>query len=121
MQNLIDPLIRIYKALYLFAYDITGDYGLALILLSFFTFVVLYPFNKKAQEIQNREHKIQSILSSQIDDIKKQYSGREQYEQLQWLYRRYGYHPLFAIRSALGLIFQIPFLTAALARESINI
>ena len=113
MQNLIDPLIRIYKALYLFAYDITGDYGLALILLSFFTFVVLYPFNKKAQEIQNREHKIQSILSSQIDDIKKQYSGREQYEQLQWLYRRYGYHPLYAIRSALGLIFQIPFLTAA--------
>ena len=113
MQNIFDPLIKIYKALYLFAYDITGNYGLALILLSFFTFVVLYPFNKKAQEIQNKEHKIQFVLSPQIDEIKKQYSGREQYEQLQWLYRRYGYHPLFAIRSALGLIFQIPFLTAA--------
>ena len=75
MQNIFDPLIKVYKALYLFAYDITGNFGLALVLLSFFTFVVLYPFNKKAQEIQNKEHKIQSILSPQIDDIKKQYSG----------------------------------------------
>ena len=31
-------LINIYKALYLFAYDITGDYGVSLILLSFITF-----------------------------------------------------------------------------------
>ena len=113
MQNIFDPLIKIYKALYLFAYDITGSHGLALILLSIFTFVVLYPFNKKAQEIQIKEHKIQSILSPQIGEIKKQYSGREQYEQLQWLYHRYGYHPLYAIRSALGLILQIPFLSAA--------
>lgn len=113
MYNLFIPLIKIYKALYLFAFDITGNYGVALVLLSFFTFVVLYPFNKKAQQIQNKEHKIQSILAPQIAEIKNQYSGREQYEQLQWLYRRYGYHPLYAVRSALGFVLQIPFLTAA--------
>ena len=113
MLNLLSPLIKIYKALYLFAYDITGNYGYALILLSLITFIVLYPFNKKAQQLQNKEHKIQSVLMPQIEKIKKQFRGREQYEQLQWLYQRYGYHPLYAIRSALGLIFQIPFLTAA--------
>ena len=113
MQNLFSPLIEIYKALYLFAYNITGNYGLALILLSLFTFVVLYPFNKKAQQIQNKEHKIQAVLAPQIAALKKQYSGQEQYEQLQWLYQRYGYHPLYAIRSALGFVLQIPFLTAA--------
>ena len=113
MQSLFEPLIKIYKALYLFAYDMTGNYGISLVLLSLFTFVVLYPFNKKAQQMQNKEHKIQAILAPQIDEIKKQYTGREQYEQLQWLYKRYGYHPLYAIRSALGFIFQIPFLTAA--------
>ena len=113
MYNLFIPLIKIYKALYLFAFDITGNYGVALVLLSFFTFVVLYPFNKRAQQIQNKEHKIQSILAPQISEIKKQYSGREQYEQLQWLYRRYAYHPLYAVRSALGFVLQIPFLTAA--------
>ena len=48
MQNIFDPLIKVYKTLYLFAYDITGNFGLALVLLSFFTFVVLYPFNKKS-------------------------------------------------------------------------
>ena len=113
MQKLFNPLITIYKNLYLFAYDITGNYGISLILLSFFTFVVLYPFNKKAQIIQKKEHKIQAVLAPQIEEIKRQYNGREQYENLQWLYRRYGYHPLYAIRSALGLILQIPFLTSA--------
>lgn len=113
MNNLFSPLITIYKALYLFAYDITGNYGISLVLLSLFTFIVLYPFTKKAQHIQNKEHRIQSVLGPQIESIKKHYSGREQYEQLQWLYRRYSYHPLYAIRSALGFIFQIPFLTTA--------
>ena len=113
MHNLFNPLIKIYKALFLFAYDITGNYGLALILLSFFTFVVLYPFNKKAQHIQSKEHKIQAMLAPQIAAIKRQFSGREQYENLHWLYQRYGYHPLYAIRSALGFVLQIPFLTAA--------
>ncbi len=113
MYSLFEPLIKIYKLLYLFAYDMTGNYGVALVLLSLFTFVVLYPFNKKAQQLQNKEHKIQAVLAPQVAVIKKQYNGREQYEQLQWLYQRYGYHPLYAIRSALGFIFQIPFLTAA--------
>ena len=113
MQSLFSPLIKIYKAFYLLAYDITGNYGISLILLSFFTFVVLYPFNKKAQQIQNKEHKIQAVLAPQIEELKKRYKGQEQYENLQWLYHRYGYHPVYAIRSALGFIFQIPFLTAA--------
>lgn len=113
MQSLFSPLIKIYKALYLLAYDITGNYGLALILLSFFTFVVLYPFNKKAQQIQNKEHKIQAILAPQIEELKILYKGQEQYEKLQRLYHRYGYHPVYAVRSAIGFIFQIPFLTAA--------
>ena len=113
MQSIFSPLIKIYKALYLLAYDITGNYGISLILLSFFTFVVLYPFNKKAQQIQNKEHKIQAVLAPQIEELKKRYKGQEQYENLQWLYHRYGYHPVYAIRSALGFIFQIPFLTAA--------
>ena len=113
MQSIFSPLIKIYKALYLLAYDITGNYGISLILLSFFTFVVLYPFNKKAQQVQNKEHKIQAVLAPQIEELKKRYKGQEQYENLQWLYHRYGYHPVYAIRSALGFIFQIPFLTAA--------
>lgn len=113
MENLFSPFIIVYEALYLFAYNITGNYGLSLVLLSFYTFIVLYPFSKKAQQIQNKERKIQAILAPQIKAIKKQYSGREQYENLQWLYRRYGYHPLYGIRLALGLICQIPFLTAA--------
>lgn len=113
MNTIFAPLVKIYKSLYLFAYDITDSYGFALILLSIATFIVLYPLNKKVQQIQSKEHMIQSVLAPQIEVIKKRYSGHKQYENIQWLYQRYGYHPLYAIRSALGFIFQIPFLTAA--------
>ena len=113
MLTLFTPIIKIYKDIYLFVYEVTGNYGYALLLLSVFTFIVLYPFNKKAQYLQNKENKIQATLAPQIAAIKKQYNGREQFNQIQWLYRRYGYHPLYAIRSAVGVIFQIPFLTAA--------
>ena len=112
-MHFLDTFIKIYEALYLFLYRIAGDYGIGLVILSLFTFFVLYPFNKKAQQIQRKEHRIQAVLSPQIASIKKNYSGREQYEQLQWLYQRYGYHPFYAIRSALGFVLQIPFLTAA--------
>ena len=112
-MHFLDTFIKIYEALYLFLYRIVDDYGIGLVILSLFTFLFLYPFNKKAQQIQRKEHRIQAVLSPQIASIKKNYSGREQYEQLQWLYRRYGYHPFYAIRSALGFVLQIPFLTAA--------
>ena len=113
MQNLFYPLEQIYKFLYLATYDITGNYGIALILLSLFIYIVLFPFNQKAQQIQNEERDVQSIIAPQIAEIKKQFHGKEQYEKIQRLYHRYAYHPIYAIRSAAGIVFQIPFFVAA--------
>lgn len=113
MQNLFYPLEQIYKFLYLATYDITGNYGIALILLSLFIYIVLFPFNQKAQQIQNEEREVQSIIAPQIAEIKKQSHGKEQYEKIQRLYHRYAYHPIYAIRSAAGIVFQIPFFVAA--------
>ena len=113
MQNLFYPLEQIYKFLYLEAYNITGNYGIALILLSLLIYIILFPLNQKAQQIQNLEREVQSIIAPQITEIKKQYHGKEQYKKIQRLYHRYAYHPIYAIRSAAGIVLQIPFFVAA--------
>ena len=79
MLKLVSPFIIIYKALYLFIVSLTGNYGISLVLLSFITFLILLPFNKKAQQLQRKERKLQAILEPQIKAIKLNYSGQEQY------------------------------------------
>lgn len=113
MSSLMNFLVSTYKILYLGIFDITSDYGLSLVLLSLFLYSALFPLNKKAQQIQNKEREIQAVIMPQITKIKETYSGQEQYEKIQRLYYRYSYHPIYAIRSAIGFVLQIPFLMAA--------
>lgn len=113
MPDFFAPIIMVYKVLYLFAYDITSNYGSALVLLSLFIFIVLFPFNSKMRQIQNEEREVQSVLLPQLEIIKKQYHGKEQYEKIKRLYHRYSYHPIYALRSTAGIILQIPFFIAA--------
>ena len=113
MLKIFSLFIKIYEELYLLFCNMTGDYGFSLILLSLFTFLILLPFNRKAQQIQHKERKIQEILSPQIEDIKHTYAGQEQYEKLRRLYHRYAYHPFYAVRSVVSILFQLPFLATA--------
>ena len=89
-----------------------GSYGIAIIALSFLSFVLLYPFTRKAYQIQQEELYLQKILQEQIKDIKANYSGAEQFDKIQRLYDRYSYHPIMAVRSVFGLLIQLPFLLA---------
>ena len=110
---LIYPLETFYRFVYLLLADWLGNHGTAVIALSLFNFLILYPFTKKAQEIQQEESHLQGILQKQIRDIKDSFSGAEQFEKIQRLYDRYSYHPIMAVRSILGLLIQLPFLLAA--------
>ena len=113
MFGLVSPFINIYKSIYLFILDITGNYAASLVVLSFVTFLFLLPFNRKARQLQLKERRIQKIIAPQIKAIKKKYSGQEQYEKLKRLYHRYAYHPVYAVRSVIGVLLQLPFLATA--------
>lgn len=89
-----------------------GGYGIAIIALSFLSFVLLYPFTRKAYQKQQEELHLQKILQEQIKNIKANYSGAEQFDKIQRLYDRYSYHPIMAVRSVFGLLIQLPFLLA---------
>lgn len=109
----IYPLECIYKVLYLFFAEALDHYGLALIVLSLMTSFIIHPFMKWATKLQKEEKHLQDVMKPQLDIIKEDSKGAEQYERIQRMYKRYGYHPVMAIRSAIGVALQIPFLMAA--------
>ena len=112
-QYTIYPIECIYKVLYLFFAETLDHYGLALIVLSLLTSFIIHPFMKWAAKLQKEEKHLQEIMKPQIDAIKSESTGAEQYQRIQRLYKRYGYHPVMAMRSAVGVMLQIPFLMAA--------
>lgn len=116
-MNLYDytifPIECVYKAVYLFLYNYVHDYGIALLCLSLFTYCITHPLQNWASRLQQDEKDLQNVLSVQIDRIKLQFKGVERHNAIKRLYRRYGYHPIMAVRSAIGVGLQIPFLMAA--------
>lgn len=113
-QLIMYPIECVYKVLYLTLSELlSNNYGLALVFLSIVTCVLMRPLMSYAEKFQADEKNIQSILAPQLATIKENFSGAEQHKKIQRLYKRYAYHPTMAIRSAAGIIVQLPFLTAA--------
>ncbi len=107
------PIEIIYRAIYLGSVELTGNYGLSILVLSAVSAVAFIPLGRLAVGMQAGEKKIQQIMAPQIARIRSQSHGAERQRRIANLYRRYGYHPLMAIRSAFGVALQIPFLTGA--------
>ena len=112
-QFTIYPIECVYKVLYLALSEALDSYGLALVFLSVVTHTLIRPLTDGAERFQADEKNIQSVLAPQLAEIKENFSGAEQHKKIQRLYKRYAYHPVLAIRSAAGIILQLPFLMAA--------
>ena len=112
-QFTIYPIECVYKVLYLALSEALDSYGLALVFLSVVTHILMRPLMSWAEKFQADEKNIQSVLAPQLAEIKENFSGAEQHKKIQRLYKRYAYHPVLAIRSAAGIILQLPFLMAA--------
>ena len=109
----IEPLIIILRSIYLYINYFAGNLGISLMILSVVMNILLRPFTLWASRIQDKERRIQNILSPQIAEIKQNFHGVEQHEELSALYKRYSYNPIYAIRSGLDLFVQLLPLMAA--------
>lgn len=107
------PLELIFKYVYMLCITVTGSYGLGLVALSLCCAVAYVPLNRMAVETQNRERHLQDVLKPQIDRINTTSSGAERQARIARLYKRYSYHPIMAVRSAVSVFLQFPFLFAA--------
>ena len=110
---LIYPIAQIIEFIFVFSENLFKTTGFSIISVSIVTNIICIPLYFYAERLQNNERKIQKIMTPQISKIKSVFKGDEQYMILSAYYRQNKYHPIFALRSVFGVLFQIPFFIAA--------
>ncbi|MCK4889017.1 MAG: YidC/Oxa1 family membrane protein insertase, partial [Candidatus Aminicenantes bacterium] len=113
MNKILYPFILIIENLYDFLYTSINNFGTSLILLSIITSILMFFLKSLLKKFPERERQIQAILQPQIDKINKETTGVEKHQRISNLYKRYGYHPVLALRAAIPIFIQLPFLFAA--------
>ncbi|MGL4981457.1 MAG: YidC/Oxa1 family membrane protein insertase [Treponemataceae bacterium] len=110
----IYPLELIYHFIYSLCYTITGNYGVGLIVLSCLAAIGYLPLGRLAVKAQHKEKQLSALLKPKLDKIKtEETDGSKRQLRTSNLYKKYRYHPFLAIRSAFGVILQLPFLLGA--------
>ena len=93
-------------------FNLTGSYGVSLILTSLSINTVMIPVFWYAEKLQQRERDIQAAMRPKIQEYKSVFKGYELHLYVQNLHKQHGYHPVYALRSLLGLFIQLPFFVA---------
>lgn len=96
------------------AYAVTGDFGIAIMLLSATVRLLTAPISRLASGSQKRTRRVQAEMAPALAAIRAESKGRERFERTDEVYRRHGYHPIHSAASTLPLFLQIPFLLSAL-------
>lgn len=112
-QFILSPLILILEAVYAIAFHFLHNYGAAIIPLSLVVNFLLLPFYNRADAIQAEEKDREKQMDPFITHIKKTFKGDERYMMLQTFYRENNYKPIYALRSSIALILEVPFFIAA--------
>ena len=113
-QFLFGPLELLFEVIYGVAFHIVdGNAGAAVIPLSLCLNFLLLPLYTRADTIQREERERERLMSPGIDHIKTVFKGDERYMMLQAYYRIHSYKPVYALRSSLPLLLEIPFFVAA--------
>ncbi len=112
-QLLLSPITLVLEAVFALAYFILGSCGAAIFPLSFAVNMLLLPFYNKADAIQAEERNRQEQMTPFVEHIKKTFKGDERYMMLQSFYKENNYKPVYALRSSIALILEVPFFIAA--------
>ncbi|GMO46639.1 MAG: YidC/Oxa1 family membrane protein insertase [Termitinemataceae bacterium] len=110
---IIFPLVQIIEIVYIFSEKVFKSEFTAIGFISLLISVCTLPLYFMAEKKQDLERDIQAKLKPGIDRIKKTFSGDTRFMILQTFYRQNNYHPMYALRSSLSLLIQIPFFIAA--------
>jgi YidC/Oxa1 family membrane protein insertase len=110
---IISPLELLFEVIFTIANRAIGNEGLSIIFLSLAVNFLVLPLYKRADELQAEERDIQARMASRIRHIKKTFKGDERFFMLQEYYRINHYKPVYALKSSVSLLLQIPFFIAA--------
>ena len=110
---IISPLQLLFEVVFTIANRVIGNEGLTIIFLSLAVNILVLPLYKRADELQAEERDIQAKMASRIKQIKNTFKGDERFFMLQEYYRINKYKPVYALKSSVSLLLQIPFFIAA--------
>ena len=113
VETVFYPIIWLMTVLVDVQYEVLGSYGLAIIGVSAIFKVVLRPIVKISRKFEEKERLIQLQMAPALELAKKTKKGREQFEEIDGIYQKHGYHPIKSMVSMLPLFLQIPFLISA--------
>lgn len=107
------PLELLFEVVFSLADRVIGNVGISIIFLSLAVNILVLPLYKRADELQAEERDIQAVMAPHIKHIKKKFKGDERFFMLQEYYRINSYKPVYALKSSVSLLLQIPFFIAA--------
>ena len=110
---IISPLELLFEVIFSVANRIIGNAGISIIFLSLAVNFLVLPLYKRADELQAEERDIQAKMAHRIKHIKSTFKGDERFMMLQEYYRINHYKPIYALKSSISLLLQIPFFIAA--------
>jgi YidC/Oxa1 family membrane protein insertase len=108
------PIIEAMRLVLVALFQLTGSYGVAIILLSVVVRLVTAPISRIAAKASARDREVRLAMESELSAIRATSKGRERFDRTEALYNTHNYHPIKSMVSLLPLFLQIPFLLAAL-------
>jgi YidC/Oxa1 family membrane protein insertase len=97
------------------------QWGLAVMVLSVCVGVLMRPLSKIADRLQDQVHEIDARLAPTLTDIKKNYKGAVQSEKILAMYKEEKVHPLYSLKSLMGVFVVIPVFIGAFDMLAENI
>jgi membrane protein insertase Oxa1/YidC/SpoIIIJ len=110
---IISPIVQIIEFVYVFFFKVFKNAVFSVFGVSLTVSFLSLPLYIMAERWQIIERDTITRLKPAVKKIKSVFSGDEQFMILSTFYRQSHYHPLYSLRSSIGLIVQIPFFIAA--------
>lgn len=107
------PIESILESMLIIFIALTGSTFWSIVVLAISVRLLTKPLEKITSVVVRNQTQFEAVLSPQLAAIKSEHSGSQRHDAITRLYQRYSYHPIFAVRSLLGLLVQLPFFIAA--------
>ena len=91
---------------------VTGNWGVAIVLVAVLVRLATYPLARHALIAQKRFNEINERLKPALKEIKSKFKGGEQSERILALYKQHGVSPMAGIKPLLIVMLQLPIFVA---------
>ena len=109
----IRPLELLFEVIFALANRYLNNPVLCIVVLSLVVNFLVLPLYKRADALQAEERAKEKSLEKWVGHIKKTFTGDERFLMLQYYYKQNDYKPIYALKSSVSLLLQIPFFIAA--------